>query len=309
MLFTDALTALLHALRDSGASYYGAADAPDGTLPAARFLSPYYPAQSHQTHVEMISLMTGQAAFQINSSWFKVDTPRPHILLCGAEHTEHYLAPELPYRLFWVSVAPTGLNLHQTFYSQTSGYGQSAARLHLNPPVAPRLWACADTARPDTARFHYLLMEAIDYSLQHGVMAPDNYQADILTQIKQYLDDYYWREITLDDLGKMTHYSPGHLNAIFLRHFGQPIYTYLCQVRLQHAARLLQSGRMSIKNVAAAVGFQDQCYFSRYFRKHFGYPPSQAAGRAGVKSPAAQQAMRSPSSTRRRPCSISPSTR
>ncbi|HQC53487.1 MAG TPA: helix-turn-helix transcriptional regulator, partial [Lentisphaeria bacterium] len=137
----------------------------------------------------------------------------------------------------------------------------------------------ASTARPDTARFHYLLMEAIDYSLQHGVMAPDNYQADILTQIKQYLDDYYWREITLDDLGKMTHYSPGHLNAIFLRHFGQPIYTYLCQVRLRHAARLLQSGRMSIKNVAAAVGFQDQCYFSRYFRKHFGYPPSQAAGR------------------------------
>lgn len=58
---------------------------------------------------------------------------------------------------------------------------------------------------------------------------------------------------------------------------GEAPIRHLINIRLQKALELLQKeGYTNIKEVAAAVGYDDAYHFSKLFKKHFGFPPSQA---------------------------------
>ncbi len=50
---------------------------------------------------------------------------------------------------------------------------------------------------------------------------------------------------------------------------------FIRTIRLKQAAGLLKSRRYNVSEVSVLVGFNDPLYFSRCFKKQFGYPPSQ----------------------------------
>ncbi len=276
-MFEQELIGMRQALTESGALYLTSASVPEHPLPGTLFNRPYYPPQAHETHVEMIHLTAGELALHINGKWIRLNTERPQIFLRGTLHTEHYLEEGKSYALFWLTVAPDGLNLHQTSYSPENGYGQSGMRLHITSPSASDLWQCASEKEVDTPRFHYLLLESIDYTLKNGGLDTPNYHLDIVLQVKKYIDECYRRNITLDDLGALTHYAPPHLNKLFRQKFRMSIHRYLAEVRLRNAARMLKKGSLLVKDAAEAAGIHDQRYFSRAFRKQFGITPSEFA--------------------------------
>ena len=50
---------------------------------------------------------------------------------------------------------------------------------------------------------------------------------------------------------------------------------YLIQYRLEQAIELLKDGDYTVQEVSSLVGYSDPLYFSRIFKKHVGYSPSQ----------------------------------
>lgn len=52
---------------------------------------------------------------------------------------------------------------------------------------------------------------------------------------------------------------------------------FIRNIRLEKAIELLKKGE-SVADVAWAVGFEDSVYFSKVFKKHFGFPPSSVKG-------------------------------
>lgn len=50
---------------------------------------------------------------------------------------------------------------------------------------------------------------------------------------------------------------------------------YIRKIRMEEAARLLLTTNMTAAEVAYKVGFEDQYYFSKSFKKYYGLPPSQ----------------------------------
>jgi AraC-like DNA-binding protein len=50
---------------------------------------------------------------------------------------------------------------------------------------------------------------------------------------------------------------------------------YIRKIRLEKAAELLLTTNMTAAEVAYKVGFDDQYYFSKSFKRYFGQPPSQ----------------------------------
>lgn len=50
---------------------------------------------------------------------------------------------------------------------------------------------------------------------------------------------------------------------------------FIRNIRMEKAIGLLKNGE-SVADVAWAVGFEDSVYFSKVFKKHFGFPPSSA---------------------------------
>ena len=56
---------------------------------------------------------------------------------------------------------------------------------------------------------------------------------------------------------------------------GEGPLTYLARWRLQLAARLLQTTRKTILQVAAEVGYESEAAFSRAFKREFDVPPAK----------------------------------
>ncbi|WP_437320129.1 AraC family transcriptional regulator [Sorangium sp. So ce385] len=61
--------------------------------------------------------------------------------------------------------------------------------------------------------------------------------------------------------------------AEFRRHVGEPPLAYVTAWRMRHAARLLEDGRLSLKDIAAKVGYGSAEAFNRVFKGWAGAPP------------------------------------
>lgn len=64
------------------------------------------------------------------------------------------------------------------------------------------------------------------------------------------------------------------LQKLFLSYYGISPKQYLLKLRMDNALTLLAEERRQISEIALLCGFKDEKYFSRLFRKKFGYPPS-----------------------------------
>ena len=67
-------------------------------------------------------------------------------------------------------------------------------------------------------------------------------------------------------LAARANVSPSHFFALFKRQIGCAPIDYFIRLRMQHACRLLDETVMSVKEVAATLGYDDPFYFSRIFK-------------------------------------------
>lgn len=125
----------------------------------------------------------------------------------------------------------------------------------------------------DKAAFAELLIHALRHALNEKENSGNDYLPEAVSQVKNYIEKFYWRSLDLRNLGDMTHYAPAYLNQEFRRRTGEPVYAFLMRTRLEHACRLLEEGDDPVKIIARAVGFRDPLYFSRVFKKHIGSAP------------------------------------
>lgn len=99
-------------------------------------------------------------------------------------------------------------------------------------------------------------------------------ETSVIRRVRQYLNDHYTENVTLDDLVTVSGLSAYHLIRVFRSQVGLPPHAYLEQVRVNRARPLLRAGH-PIVDVAIATGFTDQSHFSRHFKRMTGVTPGQ----------------------------------
>jgi AraC-like DNA-binding protein len=100
-----------------------------------------------------------------------------------------------------------------------------------------------------------------------------------LTDMARYYIErnYYKSTLSVESVASHIGVTPGHLANLFKKAGLPTIRQYLVKVRMDHALRLLHSGRYTVKEAADMTGWNCQFYFSNCFRRRFGVSPSQAA--------------------------------
>jgi AraC-like DNA-binding protein len=76
-------------------------------------------------------------------------------------------------------------------------------------------------------------------------------------------------------LAARAHISPSHFFALFKRQIGCAPIDCFIRLRMQHACRLLDETELSVKEVAATLGYDDPFYFSRIFKSVNRVAPSE----------------------------------
>lgn len=108
-----------------------------------------------------------------------------------------------------------------------------------------------------------------------GVSLEPYDKTTMVNTIISYMIENYKCQISLDKISKNMYLSPVYISKIFKEETGESPINYLINLRLSKAKELLDSGELSIKEIAERVGYTDAYHFSKLFKKHFGYPPSK----------------------------------
>lgn len=93
-------------------------------------------------------------------------------------------------------------------------------------------------------------------------------------EMAQFIHDHFDQELTLDQIAASAALSPGACCRLFKRHMGCSPFTYVQNLRLQRAARLLETIDEPITQVAARCGYGSPSYFTKSFREKTGLSPS-----------------------------------
>jgi AraC-like DNA-binding protein len=80
--------------------------------------------------------------------------------------------------------------------------------------------------------------------------------------------------INLPGISEQIGISTSRFNEIFKTYTSMTPYQYYMQIKIKKAAELLEHKDVSVKEVAYSLGFEDQYYFSRFFKKKTGVAPS-----------------------------------
>lgn len=90
-----------------------------------------------------------------------------------------------------------------------------------------------------------------------------------------YLDDNIFNnDLDCDRLPPMCGICQPYFNKLFAEKYGASPIKYINERRIRYACDLLLSEKLSIAEIAAVVGYENQFYFSRVFSRIMGMPPS-----------------------------------
>lgn len=101
-----------------------------------------------------------------------------------------------------------------------------------------------------------------------------NSPAQIAGILKDYIATNYCLDINLNLIAGSMNYSSSYLTKIFYKQYNCSPSKYLISQRMQKAQQiLLHNPELSIRQVGESVGYHDQGYFSRIFKKQVGSSP------------------------------------
>ena len=91
----------------------------------------------------------------------------------------------------------------------------------------------------------------------------------------RYMHDNYSAHLDLEKVAEYVGLSPSYFSSLFHKIVGESFRDRLNRIRVEESKRLLLSARYSLGDIAVAMGFPDQSYYSKVFKKIIGVTPGK----------------------------------
>ncbi len=107
-----------------------------------------------------------------------------------------------------------------------------------------------------------------------GLQSFSRRQREFVEMVFSFIHEHYGENIRLSELAGKCYMTEAHFSRTFKELMGEPPVSYINRYRINMATALLSTTALSLKEIAARVGFSDAAYFSRAFRKYKGESPT-----------------------------------
>ncbi|NLK21836.1 MAG: AraC family transcriptional regulator [Epulopiscium sp.] len=103
----------------------------------------------------------------------------------------------------------------------------------------------------------------------------DSYSKNRLVEVAEWIRVHYNQKISIKEIAEQFDYNTSYLSRRFKEQMGVGPKEYLLLLRLTKAKELLTNTNLSIKEISYNVGFEDDKYFMKLFRKKESISPTQ----------------------------------
>ena len=97
----------------------------------------------------------------------------------------------------------------------------------------------------------------------------------VINKIIDYLQHNYFKDITLDELGKIVFMNPKYVCRLIKKETGSNFSDILLGIRIDNAKKLMRETELKTFEIAEKVGIKDSRYFSKVFKKMTGVTPTE----------------------------------
>jgi len=99
--------------------------------------------------------------------------------------------------------------------------------------------------------------------------------SSLLKRVMSYIRDNYSEDLDVERIARQVCLSPSYLIHRLKKQYGLSIIECIARVRIENAKALLKLTDTSIGTIAHKVGYQDQCYFTKVFKRYTGCTPRE----------------------------------
>ncbi len=90
-----------------------------------------------------------------------------------------------------------------------------------------------------------------------------------------YMNKHFSEKITMESVAHLFHFNPSYFSVFFKKCTGKNFMDYLTAIRINTAKELLTNTDKKIYEIANGVGYGDEKYFTKIFRKYIGLTPGE----------------------------------
>jgi two-component system response regulator YesN len=98
---------------------------------------------------------------------------------------------------------------------------------------------------------------------------------DIVDMVKQFIDQHFAEEISVQIIARELHFTPNYISTVFKAVCGKSISAYLMDVRIGHAIQLMQQTDLTINEISLMCGYENVTYFYIQFKKAKNATPAE----------------------------------
>lgn len=110
------------------------------------------------------------------------------------------------------------------------------------------------------------LTDVLQQSSRHG---------DLMHKAVEYLHANFSQCVDLQSVAAHLRISPSYFSKVFKEEMGLSFVHYLNQIRVDRSKHLLRDRSVSLVEISGRVGFEDQSYFTKVFKKVAGMSPGR----------------------------------
>ncbi|MCQ6561141.1 AraC family transcriptional regulator [Paenibacillus mendelii] len=128
----------------------------------------------------------------------------------------------------------------------------------------------------------YAMVSAMVSTIQNP-KEPEEDLLEYVEQTRRYMQEQYHNPMDMEEIAALSGASASRFYQAFRSYTGLSPHKFMTKVRLDASLSVLAGSPPPIIEVAHSIGYADEYYFSRLFKKHMGMTPTEFAAAAQKK--------------------------
>ncbi len=199
---------------------------------------------------------------------FIIDCREPHYYRASNTtwcHSDLHVNGNIIQDIYNIFLADNSYCFHLESYSTYQAHLESLLNVYMSVNPHRELQISAKI----NSLLIYLLTQTQSYAKTQQAI-PDQ-----MKYLIHYLNNNYFKNLSLEFLADFFGFSKYHLCRIFKKYTGYTINQYITLLRIERAKELLKTTSLPANKICVMVGIEDVNYFYRLFKKQTGQSPKE----------------------------------
>lgn len=218
-------------------------------------------------------IISGKGVYQTGKKVYEIGAGSTFLIYPNTEVT-YYADTNEPWEYYWVGFNgnDAGIILRQTDFTPDTPVIDTNLDVNFTSMLLEIFNSKGNDACSKIKMSGYLML-ALSLLVKKDSEKKMNNNASTLYLIKamDYVEHNYTGHMTVQDIADYVGISRSQLYRLFMEQYQQSPIHIVMEYRIRQACQLLKSTKLSISSIAYSVGFEDNLYFSRVFKKVMGF--------------------------------------